>query len=92
MPTRSPVSTANLFGHPIRPMPIPFPIAFFVSTFACDVAFWLTGNATWTAVSVWLLGAGIVMALLVAVAGLTDCSATDASVHSMMLGGTLAVT
>jgi len=68
----NPHSTARIAGHPIHPMLIPFPIAFFISTFACDVAFWVTGNATWTAVSVWLLGAGIVIAALAAIAGLTD--------------------
>jgi uncharacterized membrane protein len=35
----NPVSTANIFGHQIHPMLIPFPIAFFAATFVCDVAF-----------------------------------------------------
>ena len=41
------VSTANIFGHPIHPMLIPFPIAFFVATFVCDMVFWQTGNHLW---------------------------------------------
>ena len=68
----NPKSTASIAGHPIHPMLIAFPIAFFVSTFACDVAYWITGNGTWTTVSVWLLGAGILMAALAAVMGLID--------------------
>lgn len=72
MPTRNPVSTANFFGHPIHPMLIPFPIAFFVSTFVCDLVFWRTGYDIWTTAALWLLGAGIVMAALAALAGLTD--------------------
>jgi uncharacterized membrane protein len=68
----NPKSTASIAGHPIHPMLIPFPIAFFVATLACDIGYWITGNATWTAVSVWLLGAGIIMAALAAVVGLTD--------------------
>ncbi len=68
----NPRSTASIAGHPIHPMLIPFPIAFFVATFACDVAYWLTGNANWAMVTPWLLGAGIIMAALAALAGLTD--------------------
>ncbi len=67
-----PQSTAKIAGHPIHPMLVPFPIAFFVGTFACDVAYWLTGNANWAMVTPWLLGAGIIMGALAALAGLTD--------------------
>ena len=68
----NPQSTAKIAGHPIHPMLIPFPIAFFVSTFVCDIVFWQTGYAAWATAATWLLGAGIVMAALAAVAGLTD--------------------
>ena len=33
----NPRSTAQIAGHPIHPMLIPFPIAFFVATFVCDL-------------------------------------------------------
>ena len=69
---RNPRSTASIAGHPIHPMLIPFPIAFFVATFACDVAYWVTGHPGWFEPTLWLLGAGVIMALLAAVAGLTD--------------------
>jgi uncharacterized membrane protein len=68
----NPKSTASIFGHPIHPMLVPFPIAFFVATLACDIAFWPTENMEWFVASKWLLGAGLVMAALAAVAGLTD--------------------
>ena len=68
----NPQSTAKIAGHPIHPMLIPFPIAFFVGTFACDVAYWITGNANWAMVTPWLLGAGIIMAVLAGLVGLTD--------------------
>ena len=58
---RNPQSTAKIAGHPIHPMLIPFPIAFFVGTFACDLAFWWTGNPAWVPPTVWLLGAGLVL-------------------------------
>src|SRR6185436_12444375 len=65
-------STASIAGHPIHPMLIPFPIAFFVATFVCDLAYWQTANSAWATGAIWLLGAGLVMAALGAVAGLTD--------------------
>jgi uncharacterized membrane protein len=68
----NPVSSANLFGHPIHPMLVLFPVAFFVATFGCDLGFWYSGNAVWVTAGLWLLGAGLVMAALAAVAGLID--------------------
>jgi uncharacterized membrane protein len=68
----NPRSTASIGGHPIHPMLIPFPIAFFVATLVCDLAFWRSGNVDWSMASLWLLGAGIVVALLAALAGLID--------------------
>jgi uncharacterized membrane protein len=68
----NPQSTAKIAGHPIHPMLIPFPIAFFVSAFLCDLAFWRSMNPEWATASLWLLGAGLIMAALAALAGLTD--------------------
>jgi uncharacterized membrane protein len=53
-------------------MLIPFPIAFFVATLACDLAYSQTGEAFWAPAGRWLLGAGLVMAALAALVGLTD--------------------
>lgn len=68
----NPRSTASIAGHPIHPMLIPFPVAFFVATLVCDLVFWRSGNATVATSATWLLGAGILLALLAATAGLTD--------------------
>lgn len=72
MPTGNPRSTASIAGHPIHPMLIGFPIAFFVAALGCDIAFWQTANEGWAIASTWLLGAGLVMAALAAVAGVVD--------------------
>jgi uncharacterized membrane protein len=53
-------------------MLIPFPVAFLVATFVCDLIFWATRNPAWSTASLWLLGAALIMAALAAVAGLTD--------------------
>jgi uncharacterized membrane protein len=72
MATRNPKTTAHIAGHPIHPMLIPFPIAFLVATFVCDLIFWRTGNSAWSIAGLYLLGAAILMAAAAAVAGLTD--------------------
>ena len=67
-----PRSTASIAGHPIHPMLVPFPIAFFVATLACDTMFLRTANPEWIGATMWLLGAGLAMAGLAALAGVTD--------------------
>jgi uncharacterized membrane protein len=68
----NPKSTAQVAGHPIHPMLIPFPVACFVLTFVCDLAFWNTSSDFWASASLWLLGVGLIMAALAAVAGVID--------------------
>src|SRR4051794_38028913 len=68
----NPKSTAEIVGHPIHPMLIPFPIACFVLTFISDLSFWKTSNEFWPNASLWLLGIGLITAALAAVAGAVD--------------------
>jgi uncharacterized membrane protein len=70
--TGNPQSTAKIARHPLHPMLIPFPVAFLVATFVCDLLFWNSGNTAWSTASLYLLGAALIMAALAAVAGLTD--------------------
>ena len=73
----NPKSTAEIAGHPLHPMLIPFPIACFVLTFVSDLAFWRTSNDFWANASLWLLGIGLITAALAAVIGLTDVLGDD---------------
>jgi uncharacterized membrane protein len=73
----NPKSTAQIAGHPIHPMLIPFPVACFVLAFVSDVAFWRTSNDFWASASLWLLGIGLIMAALAAVAGVIDLMGDD---------------
>jgi uncharacterized membrane protein len=68
----NPHSTAEVAGHPLHPMIVPFPIAFFVATLATDLIYLQSGRPGFADASVWLLGAGIAMALLAAILGFTD--------------------
>jgi len=67
-----PQSTAKIADHPIHPMLIPFPIVCFVGAFVTDVVYAQKSDPGWATASMWLLGVGLVMAALAAVAGLTD--------------------
>lgn len=96
MAETNPKSTARIAGHPLHPMIIPFPIVFFVSTLATDIAFLSNGDRTWAQASIWLLGAGLVMAALAAVLGLIDFSG-DRQIRAIgaawqhMIGNVIAV-
>jgi len=67
-----PQSTAKIADHPIHPMLIPFPIVCFVGAFVTDIVYSQNQDPGWATASNWLLGVGLVMAALAAVAGLTD--------------------
>jgi uncharacterized membrane protein len=70
--TPDPGSTAKVAGHPIHPMLTYFPIAFLVGNFLSDIAYWIDGDPGFAQASVWLLGLGVVTALLAALAGFAD--------------------
>src|SRR5215203_3270836 len=67
-----PHSTAKIADHPIHPMLIPFPIVCFVGAFVTDIVYSQNQDAGWAEAAIWLLGVGLVMAALAAIAGLTD--------------------
>jgi len=48
----NPKSTASIAGHPLHPMLVLLPIAFFVATFACNLVFWRTGGSFWASASI----------------------------------------
>ena len=68
----NPRSTLSIAGHPLHPMAVPLPIASFIGALASDIAYANTGNLFWVEASQWLIGVGILTALLAAVGGFTD--------------------
>jgi uncharacterized membrane protein len=72
MTLENPRSTAQVAGHPIHPMLIPFPIAFLIGTLVSDIVYTQTDDRWWATLSAILLGSGIVTALLAAIAGFMD--------------------
>ena len=70
--SNNPHSTARIAGHPIHPMLVPLPIGFLVGALLTDIFYWKTGWANYAYFSTWLIGAGIVTALLAAAFGMAD--------------------
>ncbi|MBS7564966.1 Rieske 2Fe-2S domain-containing protein [Mucilaginibacter sp. Bleaf8] len=65
-------SRANLKGHPIHPLLIPFPIAFFIGTLFFDVLSAIYNNPGFWQTGKYLNIAGIVTALAAAIPGIID--------------------
>lgn len=66
-----PRSTVQIAGHPLHPMLVQFPIVCFILTFIFDIMY-VRGDTGVAPYSNWILGIGLAMAALAAVAGLTD--------------------
>ncbi len=65
-------SKAHLKSHPLHPILIPFPLAFFTGTLLFDVLGYVSGNATFWQTGYYLQIAGVAFALLAAVPGIID--------------------
>lgn len=65
-------SIIAVHGHPVHPMLIPFPIAFVIGAFACDLAYWWTADVFWPRMAYWLLAAGLAMGAVAALSGTAD--------------------
>ncbi len=65
-------SRAKLFGHPIHPVLISFPLGLLVTSFVFDVVYLLTGNGKWSEIAFWMIAAGVVGGLLAAIFGTID--------------------
>lgn len=65
-------SKIKIFGHPVHPMLVPFPIAFFTATLVCAIVYISTGNIFWFQVEFVANCAGVVMAIVAVFPGLID--------------------
>lgn len=67
-----PRSTAAVFGHPLHPMLVPFPLVGFIGAFVTDIVYARTAQMQWANFSAWLITGGLVMGALAAVTGMID--------------------
>jgi len=65
-------SKANLKGHPIHPMLIPFPIAFFTGTFILDLVALISGDWVFRQTAFYTELGGIIFSVFTAIPGVID--------------------
>ena len=79
-------SKAKLFGHPIHPMLIPFPVGLLSASVAFDIISVLTGNGEFARVAFWLVVAGILGGVAAAPFGFIDWLALPSSSRARTVG------
>ncbi len=65
-------SKVKIFGHPIHPMLVGFPVAFYVATFVAYIVYQNNADPFWFRLGVVANIAGVVMAVVAAIPGLID--------------------
>lgn len=79
-------SKIKLFGHPIHPMLIAYPVAFYTATLVCYIVYNANHNPFWFKVAVVANIAGAVTALLAAIPGFLDWIFIPAAVKAKKTG------
>ncbi|WOD40243.1 DUF2231 domain-containing protein [Nodosilinea sp. E11] len=65
-------SSVAIFGHPIHPIIVIFPVAFLSAAAGTDLGYLLTQDFFWARAGVWLLGLGVLAGVGAAVTGMAD--------------------
>jgi uncharacterized membrane protein len=65
-------SRAKLFGHPIHPMLIVFPLGLLATSLVFDIVYLVTENGRWADIAFWMIASGLIGGVLAAVFGLVD--------------------
>jgi uncharacterized membrane protein len=79
-------SRAKLFGHPVHPILIVFPLGLLITSLVFDFIRMGTGDGTWSLVGFYMIGAGIIGGLLAAVFGAVDFWAIPQNTRAKALG------
>lgn len=67
-------SKAKLFGHPIHPMLIPFPLGLLTTSFIFDIIYLVTDSDAFSVAAFWMIAGGVIGGLVAAVFGVIDFS------------------
>ena len=79
-------SKIKIAGHPVHPMIVVYPIAFYTATVICYLVYGANADPFWFKVAVVANGAGIVMALIAALPGFIDWLAIPAVKKAKRVG------
>lgn len=80
-------SRVKLFGHPVHPMLIVFPLGLLATAVVFDIIYMATGNPNMSTVSFYMIAAGVVGGLLAAIFGLIDWLALPNNSRAKSIGG-----
>lgn len=72
------MQTLRIFGHPLHPAVVHFPIAAWTTTLFSDLAYVLNGDAVWWTIAYWSMLVGIVTGVLAMGAGFIELVAIAA--------------
>ena len=79
-------SRTKLFGHPVHPMLVVFPLGLLITSLIFDLIRMGTGDGTWSLVAFYMIGAGIIGGLLSAIFGAVDWLAIPQGTRARNLG------
>ena len=79
-------SRAKLFGHPIHPMLIVFPLGLLAMALIFDILHFAMGNGYWSEIAYWMIAAGVISGLVAAPFGLIDWLAIPAGTRAKRIG------
>lgn len=79
-------SKVKISGHPVHPMLVPFPIAFYTATLVCAIVYAAQGDAFWFRAAYAANVAGVVMAVVAGLFGLIDFSGIPRGTHAKKHG------
>lgn len=79
-------SRVKLFGHPVHPMLIVFPLGLLATAVIFDILYLATDNQVLATVSFYMIAAGIVGGLLAAIFGLIDWLALPSNSRAKGIG------
>lgn len=80
-------SRVKLFGHPIHPMLVVFPLGLLGTAAIFDILFLATGNRILATVSFYMIAAGVVGGLMAAIFGFIDWLALPSNSRAKSTGG-----
>ena len=80
-------SRVKLFGHPVHPMLIAFPIGLLAKSLIMDILYLITRNTLLTTASYYMIAAGIIGGLLAAIFGFIDWLGLPGDSRAKRIGG-----
>jgi uncharacterized membrane protein len=76
----------KVFGHPLHPILIVFPLGLLATSLIFDIAYLATGNARLSDVAYWMIAAGVLGGLVAAPFGVIDWLAIPAGTRAKSIG------